>query len=142
EAQLWLRAMKESAQEVTWEQMKEWLYVRYSSIKIDERNKSSEVPDGGNFILELPFQELVRHSRLSLAPIPPLPLSPIAGFASVEDPDSSLSLGNHNRKISECKSDLAKSAMEDESVLLPFHFLDQTRHPIAKSAAGVVKRSD
>ncbi|CAN1124986.1 hypothetical protein LINPERHAP2_LOCUS2652 [Linum perenne] len=30
---------------------------RYSPIKIDEGNKSSEVPDGGNFILELPIQE-------------------------------------------------------------------------------------
>ncbi|CAN1183413.1 hypothetical protein LINPERPRIM_LOCUS41566, partial [Linum perenne] len=57
EAQLWLRAMKDSAQEVTWEQMKEWLYDRYSPIKIDEGNKSSEVPDGGNFILKLPIQE-------------------------------------------------------------------------------------
>ncbi|CAN1147261.1 hypothetical protein LINPERPRIM_LOCUS5624 [Linum perenne] len=49
--------MKDSAQEVTWEQMKEWLYARYSPIKIDEGNKSSEVPDCGNFILELPVQE-------------------------------------------------------------------------------------
>ncbi|CAN1122400.1 hypothetical protein LINPERPRIM_LOCUS2707, partial [Linum perenne] len=57
EAQLWLRAMKDSAQEVTWEQMKEWLYARYSPIKIDEGNKSSEVLDCGNFILELPVQE-------------------------------------------------------------------------------------
>ncbi|CAN1124987.1 hypothetical protein LINPERHAP2_LOCUS2653 [Linum perenne] len=48
--------MKESSQKVTWEQMKEWLYIRYSPIKIDVGNKSSEVSDGENFKLELPVQ--------------------------------------------------------------------------------------
>ncbi|CAN1319803.1 hypothetical protein LINPERPRIM_LOCUS31411 [Linum perenne] len=37
--------MNESSQKVTWVHMKEWLYVRYSLIKTDVGNKSSEVPD-------------------------------------------------------------------------------------------------
>ncbi|CAN1240956.1 hypothetical protein LINPERPRIM_LOCUS4754 [Linum perenne] len=52
DAQLWLRAMKESGQEISWEQLKEWLYDIYSSMK------SSEVSNNENFTLEkLPVQE-------------------------------------------------------------------------------------